>query len=122
MQIVIENYIIKKECGCSIVVNTSDLHSEIVSSILIIRSNVGRDGSPSGLISLTPPVRLWYPQLINFNMGEEAVKDKKIMMAITAPNIRGIVKVSRELSIQREDIVTLTKEGSEFILVYYGRQ
>nr|DAP62070.1 MAG TPA: hypothetical protein [Crassvirales sp.] len=24
---------------------------------------MGRDGSPSGLISLTPPVRLWYPQL-----------------------------------------------------------
>lgn len=53
-------------------------------------------------------------------MGESISKDGKILTAITAPTIRSIVKIANELSIKREDIVTLTKEGTEHILVYYG--
>lgn len=53
-------------------------------------------------------------------MGESTTKDGKVMMAITSPTIRGIVEASRELNIQREDIVSLTKEDNQYILVYYG--
>lgn len=41
------------------------------------------------------------------------------MTAITAPTIRAIVNSANELSIKREDIITLTKESNEYILVYY---
>lgn len=56
-------------------------------------------------------------------MGESTTKNGKVMTAITSPTIRGIVAIARELSIQREDIVTLTKESNEYILIYYeGRE
>jgi hypothetical protein len=53
-------------------------------------------------------------------MGESTTKNGKVITAIVSPTIRGIVTTARKLSIQREDIVTLTKEGNEYILVYYG--
>lgn len=56
-------------------------------------------------------------------MGESTVKDGKVMTAISSPTIRGIVNIAKELSIQKEDIVTLTKESNEYILIYYaGRE
>jgi hypothetical protein len=53
-------------------------------------------------------------------MGESTIKSGKIITAVTAPTIRAIVNIARELDIKRDDIVTLTKEGHEFILIYYG--
>lgn len=53
-------------------------------------------------------------------MGENTSKNGKVITAIVAPNIRGIVNMARKLFIQRKDIVTLTKEGNDYILVYYG--
>lgn len=53
-------------------------------------------------------------------MGESTTKNGKVITAITSPTIRGIVNIANELSIKREDIVALTKEGNEHILVYYG--
>lgn len=52
-------------------------------------------------------------------MGESTVKNGKVMTAITAPTIRAIVNSANELSIKREDIITLTKESNEYTLVYY---
>lgn len=53
-------------------------------------------------------------------MGESTIKNGKVLTAITAPTIRGIVQIANKLSIKREDIVTLTKEGNQHILIYYG--
>lgn len=55
-------------------------------------------------------------------MGENTVKKDKVLTAITAPNIRSIVKIANELSIKKDDIVTLTKESNEYMLIYYGRE
>lgn len=46
-------------------------------------------------------------------------KNGKIMTALVSDTIRGIVNRANKLSIKREDIVTLTKEGNEYILIYY---
>lgn len=54
-------------------------------------------------------------------MGEELNNNKSIT-AITSITIRGIVNLARELDIKKEDIVTLVKEGNEFILIYYGKR
>ena len=51
-------------------------------------------------------------------MGE--VKEKKVMYAIYGNTIREIVNQSNELGIQREDIVSLVKEGGQFILTYFA--
>jgi len=53
-------------------------------------------------------------------MGENTINNGKIMTALTAPTIRAIVNSANKLSIKREDIITLTKESNEYILVYYG--
>lgn len=52
-------------------------------------------------------------------MGESTIKNGKVITAITSNTIRGIVDAARELTIQREDIVSLVKEGNEYILIYY---
>lgn len=52
-------------------------------------------------------------------MGESTTKNGKVITVLTSPTIRGIVSAARELSIKREDIVTLTKECDEYLLVYY---
>lgn len=52
-------------------------------------------------------------------MGEDTSKNSKLITAINAPTIRGIVSIARELDIKREDIVTLTKEAGQYILIYY---
>lgn len=43
----------------------------------------------------------------------------QIMTAITDTTIKGIVKTANELSIKREDIVSLIKENGQFVLIYY---
>lgn len=43
----------------------------------------------------------------------------QVMAAIAADTIREIVKTANEEGIKREDIVSLLKENSQFVLVYY---
>ena len=43
----------------------------------------------------------------------------QIMTAITDTTIKGIVKTANELSIKREDIVSLLKENGQFVLIYF---
>lgn len=43
----------------------------------------------------------------------------QVMAAIVANTIREIVKTANEEGIKREDIVSLLKENSQFVLVYY---
>ena len=43
----------------------------------------------------------------------------QVMTAIAATTIREIVKIANEEGIKREDIVSLLKENSQFVLVYY---
>lgn len=52
-------------------------------------------------------------------MGEELTKNSKVMTALTAPTLRSIVCIANELNIKKEDIVTLTKESNQYILIYY---
>lgn len=51
-------------------------------------------------------------------MGED--KNTKVMYAIYGDTIREIVRQSNELGIQREEIVSLIKDGGQFILTYYA--
>lgn len=51
-------------------------------------------------------------------MGEE--KKVKLMYAIYAPTIRGIVEQANEIGIQREDIVSLLENEGQYVLVYYA--
>ena len=43
----------------------------------------------------------------------------QIMTAMSADTIREIVRTANEEGIKREDIVSLLKEGGQFVLVYY---
>ena len=43
----------------------------------------------------------------------------QIMTAIAANTIREITRAANEEGIRREDIVSLLKENSQFVLVYY---
>ena len=43
----------------------------------------------------------------------------QIMTAMAANTIREIVRTANEEGIKREDIVSLLKENSQFVLVYY---
>lgn len=43
----------------------------------------------------------------------------QVMTAIAANTIREIVKTANGEGIKREDIVSLLKENSQFVLVYY---
>lgn len=52
-------------------------------------------------------------------MRESTTKNGKVITALTSSTVRGIVDSARELSIQREDIVSLVKEGNQYILIYY---
>lgn len=48
-------------------------------------------------------------------------KNTKILLALSAPSIRLLLKAANMEKINKEDIVTLTKEGDEFVLVYYTK-
>lgn len=41
------------------------------------------------------------------------------MTVLTDTTIRGIVKSANEVGVRREDIVSLLKENSQFVLVYF---
>lgn len=41
------------------------------------------------------------------------------MTVIVANTIREIVKTANESKIKKDDIVTILKEGNQFILIYY---
>ena len=43
----------------------------------------------------------------------------KVMTALTDTTIRGIVRLANEEGIKREDIVSLLKENSQFVLIYF---
>ena len=43
----------------------------------------------------------------------------QIMTAMAANTIREIARIANERGIKREDIVSLLKENSQFVLVYY---
>ena len=43
----------------------------------------------------------------------------QIMTAMAADTIREIVRTANEEGVKREDIVSLLKENSQFVLVYY---
>lgn len=60
-----------------------------------------------------------FPATIKIDiMGED--KNTKVMYAIYGDTIREIVRQSNELDIQREEIVSLIKDGGQFILTYYA--
>lgn len=84
---------------------------------------VGRGGPPSGLISLTPPVQLWYPQLITLSMEEiekrKMTKNGKTFTAIVVESIRDLVDVAQEEQIPREDMVAILKDKEGYVLFYY---
>lgn len=43
----------------------------------------------------------------------------QVMAALAANTIREIVRTANEEGVKREDIVSLLKENSQFVLVYY---
>lgn len=43
----------------------------------------------------------------------------QVMTALTDTTIRGIVRSANENRIKREDIVSLLKENSQFVLIYF---
>jgi hypothetical protein len=45
--------------------------------------------------------------------------NKKKMSAMFSDTIRHIIDTSNELSLQREDIVSLIKEGGQYVLIYF---
>jgi hypothetical protein len=45
--------------------------------------------------------------------------ENKILNAISAKSLRVLINAANNDNIKKEDIVTLTKEGEEFVLVYY---
>lgn len=49
----------------------------------------------------------------------EENKEKKIMLAIVAKNMRDLVSKANKEGVQREDIVSILPEGDQFVLTYY---
>lgn len=49
----------------------------------------------------------------------EENKDKRIMLAIAAKNMRDLVSKANKEGIQREDIVSILPEGDQLVLTYY---
>ena len=50
---------------------------------------------------------------------EKGQERHQIMRALTADNLRGIVKEANSLGIKREDIVSLLEERGQYVLMYY---
>lgn len=50
---------------------------------------------------------------------EKGQERHQIMYALTADNLRGIVKEANSLGIKREDIVSLLEERGQYVLIYY---
>lgn len=49
----------------------------------------------------------------------EENREKKVMLAIAAKNIRELVSQANKEGIQKEDIVSISPEGDQFVLIYY---
>lgn len=49
----------------------------------------------------------------------EENKEKKIMLAIVAKNMRDLVSKANKEGVQKEDIVSILPEGDQFVLTYY---
>lgn len=47
---------------------------------------------------------------------------EKTMKVIWGMNVRHIINLANEKNIKKEDIVSLLKEGGQYILVYYGSE
>jgi hypothetical protein len=43
----------------------------------------------------------------------------KTMCAITGNNVRHIIEAANDKNIQNADIVSLVREGGQFVLIYY---
>jgi DNA-binding transcriptional regulator YhcF (GntR family) len=50
---------------------------------------------------------------------EKGQERHQTMHALTADNLRGIVKEANSLGIKREDIVSLLEERGQYVLIYY---
>ena len=48
------------------------------------------------------------------------MKENKIINVLISNTMRGIIINARKLNIQKEDIVNIIKDGSQFLLVYFG--
>lgn len=49
----------------------------------------------------------------------EENREKKIMLAIVAKNMRDLVSKANKEGVQKEDIVSILPEGDQFVLTYY---
>lgn len=45
--------------------------------------------------------------------------DKEKLRALYSPNIRGIVEAVNVEDIKKEDIVSILKDGDQYVLIYY---
>ena len=52
-------------------------------------------------------------------MGENEASKSKVLAALTSTTIRGIVDSVNFFGIKREDIVSILKEGGQFVLLYF---
>lgn len=46
-------------------------------------------------------------------------KDRHSISTLVSPTIRGIVRDANDLELTKENIISLMKEGGQFILVYF---
>lgn len=51
---------------------------------------------------------------------EEKKEESTYMVTINRPTIRGIVQAANDLEIKKEQIVSLVKQGEQYVLVYYA--
>lgn len=47
------------------------------------------------------------------------MKEEKNIMAMSAESLRILINAANKEKITKEDIITLTKENNEFVLIYY---
>lgn len=63
-------------------------------------------------------VRVPFWVLFNNIIMEEQSVDSGVLSAITANTMAQLVKKANSQGIRRQDIVTINKEGGQFIMVY----
>lgn len=51
-------------------------------------------------------------------MGEDNIVNGTIT-ALDSNNLRGLVNAAKKLQIQKDDIVSILKEGDRFVMIYY---
>lgn len=50
---------------------------------------------------------------------EEKKEESSYMVAVDSPTMRGIIQAVNDLEIKKEQIVSLVKQGEQYVLVYY---